>query len=286
MSDPSGAPCERCPLGVTRAVASRGPVPARILMLSGAPRYHEEREGLAFASPAFSWLTETLAAVGIDPGTVHYATLTGCRPPRQRPLRDAEIEACSGRLGATIAALAPTVIVLCGSDALNAVLPGAALATAHGQVIVRGQRRYYPLRHPYAALHYERYVVEVEADLRGLAELLEAGNLPDVAGQDEAVIATGEPMREDVVTGAAPEPMHVGPLTMATLEPLSAHAATVATIPSGESDATTPDDAELEAAVAAQQAGAIPGLADDPGPATQSAVENDDQDAPSQLSLF
>lgn len=280
MPDPSGAPCERCPLGVTRAVASRGPVPARILLLSGAPRYHEEREGLAFASPAFTWLEETLAAVGIDPGTVHYATLTGCRPPYQRPLRDAEIEACSGRLGATIAGLSPQVIVLCGPDALNAVLPGAALPATHGQVIVRGQRRYYPLRHPYAALHYEGYVAEVEADLRRLAELLTTGDLPDVASQDEAVIAAGEPMRQNVVTGAALEPMHMGPPAMVMLEPLSAMVAGAAASPAGESDAVALDDAEPETAVTAQQTDAVP------DPSRESAAEHDDQGAPSQLSLF
>ena len=166
------ASCEQCPLGVAQAVASRGPVPARALFLSGAPRYHEEHAGMAFASPLFSWLEERFAAAGIDPADVHYATLIGCRPPQQRPLRPQEIAACAPRLDVTIKAVEPCVIVLCGPDAVAALLPGVSLSAAHGTLMRRGRRRYYPLRHPYAALHSERYVDEVENDLRRLSALL------------------------------------------------------------------------------------------------------------------
>src|SRR5579885_2727175 len=181
MSDHAAAPCERCPLQPPRAVASRGPVPARLLLLSGAPRYHEEHEGTAFASPAFAEMEAMLTAAGLDAMSVHYATLTGCRPPHQRPIRQDEITACGPRLDQTVAAVAPEVVVLCGPDAVAAMLPGVALETGHGRLVVRGRRRYYPIRHPYAALHYQPYVDEVMADLRHLAELLAAGRLDSEA---------------------------------------------------------------------------------------------------------
>jgi DNA polymerase len=170
MSETGAAPCEHCPLEVSRAVAARGPVPARLLLLSGAPRAHEERAGVAFASPAFSWLEETLAAAGLDPADIHYATLTGCRPPHQRPVRAAEIAACAPRLDIAVEAMAPEVIVLCGPEAVAAMLPGVTLSTAHGRVVAHGRRRFFPIRHPYASLHCQRYVDEVVADLRRLAD--------------------------------------------------------------------------------------------------------------------
>ncbi len=200
MPETATAPCDGCPLQVERAVASHGPVPARVLFLSGAPRYHEEHEGVAFASPAFSWLEQTLAEAGLDPATVHYATLTGCRPPYQRPLRPAEIDACAPRLDLMIKALEGAVVVLCGPDVVAAVLPGVALATGHGALVRRGHHRYYPIRHPYAALHSDRYVDEVKADLRTLAALLAEG-LPDLAAlpdlSDTAAHASDEPMGGD-----------------------------------------------------------------------------------------
>jgi hypothetical protein len=65
--------------------------------------------------------------------------------------------------------------VLCGPEAVAAMLPGVTLSTGHGRVVARGRRRYVPLRHPYAALHCQRYVEEVVADLHRLAALLADG---------------------------------------------------------------------------------------------------------------
>src|SRR2546423_7323363 len=195
-SETGPAPCEHCPLEATRAVAARGPVPARLLLLSGAPRAHEERAGVAFASPAFSWLEETLAAAGFDPAGVHYATLTACRPPHQRPVRAEEIAACAPRLDIAVEAVAPEVIVLCGPEAVAAMLPGVTLSTGHGRVVARGRRRYVPIRHPYAALHCPRYVEEVVADLRRLAVLLAEG-----------------PPTGEIVLDEAPPRVHAAPST-------------------------------------------------------------------------
>ena len=150
--------CEHCPQEAARAVASR---------------HHEEHDGVAFASPLFPWLEERLAAAEIDPADVHYATLIGCRPPHQRPMRDSDIAACAPRLDVTIAAVAPRVIVLCGPDAVAALLPGVSLSNVHGVLTRRGNRRYYPIRHPYAAPHSERYVEELMDDLRRLRALLD-----------------------------------------------------------------------------------------------------------------
>jgi len=186
--------CEHCPQEAARAVASRGPVPARVLLLSGAPRYHEEHDGVAFASPLFPWLEERLAAAEIGPADVHYATLIGCRPPHQRPLRDSDIAACAPRLDVTIAAVAPRVIVLCGPDAVAALLPGVSLSSAHGVLARRGHRRYYPIRHPYAALHSERYVEEMMDDLRRLRVLLNEDWSTEAESMDPAVSVMPAPI--------------------------------------------------------------------------------------------
>lgn len=180
--------CESCPNHPPRAVAAHGASPAQVLLLAGAPRHHDEINGQAFASPLFGWLQETLAGAGIAPETVHYATLVACRPPHQRPLRDDEVSACASRLEAILADVRPEVIVLCGADALSAVMPGATLGVAHGRAFRIGERVYVPIRHPYATLHHEPYVAELREDLRAIATLLADGSLSTAA--TEYVVAS------------------------------------------------------------------------------------------------
>ncbi len=299
MPETSTAPCDGCPLQVERAVASHGPVPARVLFLSGAPRYHEENEGVAFASPAFPWLEQMLAEVGLDPATVHYATLTGCRPPYQRPLRPAEIEACAPRLDLMINALEGAVVVLCGPDVVAAVLSGVALATGHGALVRRGHRRYYPIRHPYAALHSERYVDEVKADLRALVTLLAEGPpalsaLPDLANSDAhapaALVASDGPLHPLPLPVVAMAP-HEPPVDQAdrTELPTMVEALLAHGIPA-EAAAMTVD--MIDAPTHDQPIAVDDGIADVPATATTAQVapavtdRDTDADGPTQLSLF
>jgi uracil-DNA glycosylase len=262
MSETGAAPCERCPLEAGRAVAARGPVPARLLLLSGAPRAHEERAGVAFASPAFSWLEETLAAAGLDPAGIHYATLTGCRPPHQRPVRAEEIAACAPRLDIAVEAVAPEVIVLCGPEAVAAMLPGVTLSTGHGRVVARGRRRYFPIRHPYAALHCQRYVEEVVADLGRLAVLL----------------ADGPPTGE-IVLDEAPPRVHAAPST-SRAGPRDVGAVAAAT-PAAPVDrpAEPTEPAEGDAVASGRGASA-------PEPEGAGMPDPAGVDSPAQLSLF
>jgi len=295
--------CEHCPQGAARAVASRGPVPARALLLAGAPRYHEEHDGVAFASPLFSWLEERLAAAGIDPAEVHYATLIGCRPPHQRSLRDSEIAACAPRLDISITAVAPRIIVLCGPDAVAALLPGVSLSSAHGTLTRRGQRRYYPIRHPYAAPHSERYVDEMMDDLRRLRALLDEDWSTEV--EDETQGQTYEVM-PDVSARQAPSPLAaaVSKSIPASMQPavdmmgmmdsdpasgvalsttpvVSTMTAPTETAPTAQGAVSRQQDS-ADAPMAGDADGAVP-AEDDGGTQGEQA---DEGDGPTQLSLF
>ncbi len=269
--------CEHCPQEAARAVASRGPVPARLLLLSGAPRYHEEHDGVAFASPLFSWLEERLAAAEIDPADVHYATLIGCRPPHQRPLRDSDIAACAPRLDVTITAVAPRVIVLCGPDAVAALLPGVSLSSAHGVLARRGHRRYYPIRHPYAALHSERYVEEMMDDLRRLRALL-----------DEDWSAEAESMEPAV--SMAPTLIETAPALAATapIEPgvASRQQDDKPDAPMDEDDADAVVLAEDDTAEDEDDAAEDDAVEDDGATQPDEGDQPDQGDGPTQLSFF
>jgi len=253
-------------------VASRGPVPARVLLLAGAPRHHEEREGVAFASPLFSWLEESLTTAGIDPAHVHYATLIGCRPPHQRPLRDAETAACASRLDLTVQAAEPRVIVLCGPDVVAALLPGVSLSNAHGTLARRGRRHYYPIRHPYTALHSDRYVAEVMDDLRRLAALL-----------DEEWPAEPEEEQEPAVSGVGRGAWEVGSGTAPAMGDGRR------AMGDGKQEAQQ-DDTRAEAVAIA--VGGVGGAGGDAGGAGGAGDTGDtpdmveDEDGPTQLSLF
>ena len=186
-------PCETCPLHAVTAVANHGCVPARVLFLSGAPRYHEDRERRAFASPLFDWFQSLLAESGIDSAATHYATMTGCRPPRQRPLAQLEIDACHGRIQHILEEVNPEVIALCGQEAVSAVLKQVSVQTAHGIAVLHDSRRYMPMRHPYAVSYHEPYVAELKQDLERLHQLLSRS----VTLETTAEPATDEEVKPD-----------------------------------------------------------------------------------------
>lgn len=253
--------CAHCPQEAAHAVASRGPVPARVLLLSGAPRHHEEHDGVAFASPLFPWLEERLSAAGIDPADVHYATLIGCRPPHQRPMRESDIAACAPRLDVTITAVAPRVIVLCGPDAVAALLPGLSLSSAHGALARRGHRRYYPIRHPYAAPHSERYVEELMDDLRRLRALL------DEEWADEVEDAQQEQMM--LAVSRMPASTETAPLAQSVASRL------------GDDKPAAPMDDADDAAIAESDP-----VEDDGVTQPDQEDQGDQGDGPTQLSFF
>ena len=129
--------CQKCPLGKTRTniVFSSG-VPNNKLMLVGeAPGYWEDQKGEPFVGKAGQLLDKIFECVGLSRKEhVYICNTIKCRPPENRNPLPEEKAACRDYLDAQIEILKPRIILICGSVALNSLLPDKG-----GITKVRGQ---------------------------------------------------------------------------------------------------------------------------------------------------
>lgn len=118
--------CEKCGLCKTRTnvVFSDG-IPNNKLMLVGeAPGYWEDVKGKPFVGKAGQLLDKIFECVGLSrEKNVYICNTIKCRPPENRNPLPEEKSACREYLDEQISILKPRIIIICGSIALNSLLP-------------------------------------------------------------------------------------------------------------------------------------------------------------------
>lgn len=118
--------CEKCELCRTRTnvVFSDG-IPNNKLMLIGeAPGYWEDQIGKPFVGKAGQLLDKIFECVDLSrEKDVYICNTIKCRPPENRNPFPQEKLACREYLDKQIEILKPKIIIICGSIALNSLLP-------------------------------------------------------------------------------------------------------------------------------------------------------------------
>ena len=129
--------CQKCPLGKTRTniVFSSGIPNNRLMLVGEAPGYWEDQKGEPFVGKAGQLLDKIFECVGLSRKEhVYICNTIKCRPPENRNPLPEEKAACREYLDAQIEILKPKIILICGSVALNSLLPDKG-----GITKVRGQ---------------------------------------------------------------------------------------------------------------------------------------------------
>lgn len=168
------AVCQRCDLakGRTHTVPGEGPEDAEIMFIGEAPGFHEDRQGRPFVGAAGRFLEELLASIGLRREDVYICNVIKCRPPGNRdPLPD-EIEACKPFLDKQIELIQPKLVVTLGRYSMARYFPNAQITRIHGRPKRIGNRIYYPMFHPAAALHQPKWRSAVEEDMLKIPQLL------------------------------------------------------------------------------------------------------------------
>ncbi len=109
--------CELCPRGSFSPVLGSGHPQADVMLLKHAPRPAEVEEGVAFYGRSGNAVMKSLARLRIDPLVV-YGTLCVKCPVPDPALAD---PGCVARLAEEIAIVQPKIVVVMGSDALEAL---------------------------------------------------------------------------------------------------------------------------------------------------------------------
>ena len=118
--------CEKCPLSKTRTnvVFSDGIPNNKLVLVGEAPGYWEDVKGLPFVGKAGQLLDKIFECVGLSrKNDVYICNTIKCRPPDNRNPYPEEKEACKEYLDMQLEILKPKIILICGSVALNSLLP-------------------------------------------------------------------------------------------------------------------------------------------------------------------
>jgi uracil-DNA glycosylase len=136
--------CHGCDLyrASTQVVFGEGPADAELVLVGEQPGDREDIEGHPFVGPAGRVLDDGLEAAGIDRGRVYLTNAVkhfkwearGTRRLHKKPSRW-EVVACTPWLTAELAALTPTVLVLMGATAAQALFgSGFSVMKQRGRV--------------------------------------------------------------------------------------------------------------------------------------------------------
>ena len=120
--------CQKCSLCKTRTnvVFSDGVANNKLVLVGEAPGYWEDQKGLPFVGKAGQLLDKIFECVGLSrQKDVYICNTIKCRPPENRNPQPEEKVACREYLDAQLEILKPRIILICGSVALNSLLPNA-----------------------------------------------------------------------------------------------------------------------------------------------------------------
>jgi uracil-DNA glycosylase family 4 len=109
--------CDGCPRGSLMPVLGSGHPQADIMMIKYAPMPSEIEEGVAFYGRSGTALMKSLRRLQIDPLAVYGTLFVKC-PVADTSLAD---PSCLARVAEEIAIVAPKIIVVMGTDALEAL---------------------------------------------------------------------------------------------------------------------------------------------------------------------
>src|SRR5713101_7889672 len=94
------------------------------MIVGGALRLYEARQGEPFVGAAGHLLDTLLARIGLGRAEVYITNVLKCRPPQNRDPMPNEVESCSPYLARQLSMIKPKVVLILGRHALERLLPG------------------------------------------------------------------------------------------------------------------------------------------------------------------
>jgi uracil-DNA glycosylase len=127
--------CNLATSGRQQVVFASGNPKARLMLVGEAPGQTEDQVGLPFMGRSGQLLTQLLHQAGLNRDSDCYiCNVIKCRPPHNRKPTKPEVLACAPFLQQQIQAIQPSVMVLVGATALQAVLGlKSAITSIRGQ---------------------------------------------------------------------------------------------------------------------------------------------------------
>tara|TARA_B110000211_G_scaffold187500_1_gene213009 strand:+ start:134 stop:835 length:702 start_codon:yes stop_codon:yes gene_type:complete len=103
-------------------VFSDGNPKSKIMLIGEAPGSNEDQEGLPFVGRAGTLLDKMLASINLDRKNVYISNIINYRPPENRTPTEEETNRYLPFIKKHIEIIAPKILVLLGSTAMNALI--------------------------------------------------------------------------------------------------------------------------------------------------------------------
>ena len=144
--------CKNCALCTSRTnvVFSDGVPNSNLVLVGEAPGYWEDQKGLPFVGRAGQLLDKIFECVGLSrKKDVYIMNTIKCRPPDNRNPLPEEKEACRKFMDKQLDILKPKIILICGSVALNSLLPNeSGITRVRGKWFEGKYGKMMPIFHP------------------------------------------------------------------------------------------------------------------------------------------
>ena len=144
--------CTLCELSKTRTnvVFSDGIPNNKLVLVGEAPGYWEDVKGKPFVGRAGQLLDKIFASIGLSrERDVYICNTIKCRPPNNRNPLPEEKASCRHFLDMQLEILKPKIILICGSVALNSLLPDArGITSVRGKWFEGKYGKMMPIFHP------------------------------------------------------------------------------------------------------------------------------------------
>ena len=118
----------------TNIVFADGNPKSKIMIIGEAPGSNEDQEGLPFVGRAGALLDKMLSSINLDRKNVYISNIINYRPPENRRPTDEEINRYLPFIKKHIEIIAPKILILLGSTAMNALIGNEVVISK-----VRGQ---------------------------------------------------------------------------------------------------------------------------------------------------
>ncbi len=106
----------------TKTVFSDGNPQAKIMVIGEAPGMQEDIQGIPFCGASGQLLDRMFKAIGLDRSTIYISNTIFWRPPGNRQPNEIEIVTCLPFVEKHIAIISPSLLILSGGTATNALL--------------------------------------------------------------------------------------------------------------------------------------------------------------------
>ena len=126
------------------------------MLIGEAPGADEDSQGLPFVGRSGRLLSELLKAAELDEGEdLYICNVIKCRPPNNRKPSSDEIKRCRPWLEEQIALVNPSLVLLAGATALQALLGiKSGISKLRGQWHEQEGRAFMPVFHPSYLLRF------------------------------------------------------------------------------------------------------------------------------------